>query len=1220
MYNRRHRQARRSSALVITLAVLVLLSSLLLVFFDLGQLNRQISFSSAGEFRADTIAHAAIDTTIGDLQSEMQAGSTVTNDFYGTGTNLLIPLTNQVNPTVTNLYMVPARVGDQGFTNLVTQSMGSSNFWSTTAGYGTTVYNPIRASSGNSTANTSLNGRYIALNRWNKPGLLADPGSGKTPNPPATTYVPPDWVIVTRQGPVTNAPAGSAAYVKTLADNSPSNLSYAVGRYAYTIYNEGALFDVNVGGLPTQGSSKLTGTQFNTERGLLPQVDLAALLSSTAIGVDSVTAEADADALVQWRNAASIAATSYANPLTNGYNFGTNGYIGHVETATNGFTSVNFDPANPKNTDQSFLSRQDLIDYIKNSGNAIPTTALPFLATFTLDSDQPSYSPDPARPKVSTTQDDITNPNVLTLKVPASGFPLPRASDQTPAVAGEPLLKHRFPLSRLALFQNPTANAALILKYFCMKPHSGGLWDYVDPDSGSVASAIPTIKTLDQVASVGKREPTFWELLQAGILTGSLGSSLTATSQTGMDESGDASATRQIFRIGLSIMDQYDADDIPTVINFGGIPWQGNAPTAANMFVAGVENLPYIMWITQQSFQDDWVAPDSNNNSTHVGYLMFGLWNPHRNAATGNANTFELHANGKTGFFVGNATGTSGTPPTANLGMQDHNDSIIQFRTVPSIASPSSARTFAAVDVLRASDVIGTPPDEAGYFSQVNNVNGNKTKSLLEPGFLMGRIQKTTVVGTAPFGIVAPGSVPPLSATPPNPLDFAYNGSRGTLTTRFDMVLGIKDSNGNFIPYQAFPNYNADFGNNSSDPVGYKNLSDTEMYHGLFDAPIDPINPDTTRFAMGVPSAHSDPRTNRFGFQVGNAASMEADNFSILDVTGSQPKSLGGWSIFNSGNLGSPFSPFTKGALADLTFNRLLGSTGDTYSSYTDPDYTLATKNQIARQGDSNPPPGFTKASYATHGIDSPYTYSRFPNTTGMPGALSIPTDAQPIMLNRPFTSVAEMGYAFRDDPWRTLNFSSYDSADGGLLDFFCLNENDSATRAGVVDINNASVELLTALLMNAYRDPVIPTTGASNPAGSLATPNATPPLALADATKIAQGIRTALGPVNNPTMVLRNVADLPLLITKMAKATPSPLPDTFKYKREAIVRALADIMNTRTWNLMIDVIAQSGRYPTTATTLDNFVVEGERRYWVHVAIDRFTGRVTASRVEPVTE
>jgi hypothetical protein len=53
----------------------------------------------------------------------------------------------------------------------------------------------------------------------------------------------------------------------------------------------------------------------------------------------------------------------------------------------------------------------------------------------------------------------------------------------------------------------------------------------------------------------------------------------------------------------------------------------------------------------------------------------------------------------------------------------------------------------------------------------------------------------------------------------------------------------------------------------------------------------------------------------------------------------------------------------------------------------------------------------------------------------------------------------------------------------------------------------------------------------------------------------------------------------------------------------------------------MIDVIAQSGRYKPNATSLKNdFIVEGEQRYWVHVAIDRFTGQVISKQIEVVNE
>jgi hypothetical protein len=54
--------------------------------------------------------------------------------------------------------------------------------------------------------------------------------------------------------------------------------------------------------------------------------------------------------------------------------------------------------------------------------------------------------------------------------------------------------------------------------------------------------------------------------------------------------------------------------------------------------------------------------------------------------------------------------------------------------------------------------------------------------------------------------------------------------------------------------------------------------------------------------------------------------------------------------------------------------------------------------------------------------------------------------------------------------------------------------------------------------------------------------------------------------------------------------------------------------------NLLIDVVAQSGRYPPGETDPKKFIVEGEQHYWVHVAIDRFTGQVIDRQVEVVKE
>jgi len=46
----------------------------------------------------------------------------------------------------------------------------------------------------------------------------------------------------------------------------------------------------------------------------------------------------------------------------------------------------------------------------------------------------------------------------------------------------------------------------------------------------------------------------------------------------------------------------------------------------------------------------------------------------------------------------------------------------------------------------------------------------------------------------------------------------------------------------------------------------------------------------------------------------------------------------------------------------------------------------------------------------------------------------------------------------------------------------------------------------------------------------------------------------------------------------------------------------------------------QRGRYAPGETDLKKFIVEGEQHYWVHVAIDRFTGQVIDKQIEVVNE
>ena len=75
------------------------------------------------------------------------------------------------------------------------------------------------------------------------------------------------------------------------------------------------------------------------------------------------------------------------------------------------------------------------------------------------------------------------------------------------------------------------------------------------------------------------------------------------------------------------------------------------------------------------------------------------------------------------------------------------------------------------------------------------------------------------------------------------------------------------------------------------------------------------------------------------------------------------------------------------------------------------------------------------------------------------------------------------------------------------------------------------------------------------------------------------------------------------------------------KARREVVARAVSSVAQMRVWNLVIDVVAQSGRFEPNAGSLQNdFVVQGEQHYWVHVAIDRFTGQVLDKQIEVVNE
>jgi hypothetical protein len=158
---------------------------------------------------------------------------------------------------------------------------------------------------------------------------------------------------------------------------------------------------------------------------------------------------------------------------------------------------------------------------------------------------------------------------------------------------------------------------------------------------------------LDQVAGAN-REPDFFELLQAGILSGSLAQN-TGGGTTGGNVFPDAhmsSTMQHLLTIGACIIDQADPDSIPTRIQF--------SPDGVKTWTAyGVENLPYITQMYP-------IAGQSLNDSTKwETCLLFQLWNPHQSAGAVSSNV-RLRIDGGVGIFTGGNSQNWNTGTTAN--------------------------------------------------------------------------------------------------------------------------------------------------------------------------------------------------------------------------------------------------------------------------------------------------------------------------------------------------------------------------------------------------------------------------------------------------------------------------------------------------------------------------------------------------------------------------
>ncbi len=205
-----------------------------------------------------------------------------------------------------------------------------------------------------------------------------------------------------------------------------------------------------------------------------------------------------------------------------------------------------------------------------------------------------------------------------------------------------------------------------------------------------------------------------------------------------------------------------------------------------------------------------------------------------------------------------------------------------------------------------------------------------------------------------------------------------------------------------------------------------------------------------------------------------------------------------------------------------------------------------------------------------------------------------------PIVLDHAFTTTAELGYGLKtEDGFTPLDLHTAGNNDSALLDFFTYNPVDhSYPRLGIVNLNTKNVPILAALLQMALKKDF------DGPAPS---PTPTPAITHGEAMAAAQAIvdATSVQPAVNRADISR--------LTSVAAGSLSTIganssAEEIDKCKESIARALSELGQARTWNLFIDVIAQTGRYApgtTNVTQANKFIVEGEKRYWLHIALGR---------------
>jgi Tfp pilus assembly protein PilX len=506
-------------ALIVVLAFVALLAGITVAYLGRALMDRQKAHATVNELRADQLALSALDVITADLKQEIENGST--SSTVGTTTIYTPTSTTNILPQTSGTPSVPPTIANLIRRSITADSIRSPGVSSKASAITSAPADPTNPQKGD-----------ITTARWNKHYLIPKLNSDEKSEPVAS-FTAPDWVLVTTLGA-----KEFPRWDSSLCDSSDSN--FAIGRYAFVIYDEGGLLDVNVAGYPTDASLAATAVATDAPvggKGLLALADLVPIVSAATIPQQ----RAAINQLIGWRNYSTAQPGGVFPNFTFTSSSGAAWYTRFVTNNTSGFLQTSATTWRGR-TDQAFVNRQELIEYRRTTQFSI--NALQYMGTFSRELNSPTWG-DPATARVTA--------------------PFQRRDGST-AQVGDVLFR-RFPIAELAWVGPNGAiapgTASTVQRDFGLR-WNGDHWDYCGTSGSTLIGAVPSIR--------GDQEPDLFQLLAVA---------------------KPAATIQQLLTTGACLIDQYDGpgtdpSNMTTRIDFAG---PAMPPSTNNSVAWGMENV-----------------------------------------------------------------------------------------------------------------------------------------------------------------------------------------------------------------------------------------------------------------------------------------------------------------------------------------------------------------------------------------------------------------------------------------------------------------------------------------------------------------------------------------------------------------------------------------------------------------------------------------------------